>query len=260
MDDISPLAVFLKKHREAKGFNPREFADAIKAVGGRATTQAVQQWENTTPGQRTTRPNVANRHAIAKVLDCDINEFESAYRATRAIADASEDAAPAGAWPQPRSRLAIYGRFEQDINDSIRAKLPNARDCLGKVITPFGTNRRYDYLSPRLAVEWLGVRKPGTSDTTSLEGHLWHLLWLSRLDADTGIRRNYLFILVIATDDPDAIALIKSQFDRLRDEARVFGNTLTLCLASSPAEAADLVVAHEMGLAAPASTPPTETA
>ena len=262
MDEISPLAVFLKQHREAKGLNPREFADAIKAVGGQATTQAVQQWENTTPGQRTTRPNIANRHAIAKVLDCDINEFEAAYRATRAMAVTTEESdLPTETPSNIRIKIGhIPNRFDYGIASAIRAQIPDAVDYLDKIITPFGVKKRYNYLSPKLAVDWLMMRNPNLIMSSSLESSLWKLLWLSRLDSDTGVSRKYLFILVIATDDPDAIALIKSQFDRLRDEARVFGNTLTLCLASSPAEAADLVVAHELGLSTPANTTPEEAA
>ena len=259
MDEISPLAVFLKQHREAKGLNPREFADAIKSVGGQATTQAVQQWENTTPGQRTTRPNIANRHAIAKVLDCDLNEFESAYRTARA-ADVPETNDPSAVFPNMRNRLggSFHRRFEGEIIGAIRAKIPDADDYLDKTITPFGIRKGYDYLSPKLAVDWLALRNPIMSH--ALEGHLWKLLWLSRLDSDTGVARKYLFILIVTADEPAHIEQIQRRFYRLRDEARVFGNTLILSLASSPAEAAELVVAHEMGLAAPASTPPAETA
>ncbi|HRD88790.1 MAG TPA: helix-turn-helix transcriptional regulator [Accumulibacter sp.] len=247
MDEVSPLALFLKKHREALGMNPRAFAEAISSAGGQATTQAVQQWENSTPGQRTTRPNSTNRQAIAEVLACDVGEVEAAYRAARDAADGREEKdRPTTAASSMRARIGLYARFENEIAGAIRAKIPDADEYLEKVITPFGMSRRYDYLSPRLAVDWVGARGPHIG-TLSLEGRLWHLLWLSRLDADTGIARKYLFILVLASDDPAVTAHIKRGFDRLRDEARVFGNTLILCLASSPAEAADLVVAHETG-------------
>ena len=260
MDEISPLAVFLKKNREAKGLNPREFADAIKAVGGQATTQAVQQWENTTPAQRTTRPNITNRHAIAKVLDCDLNEFESAYRAARDLARTSAENEPLTPIRIPaKSRVAISSRFESEITDAIRAQIPDSGNYLEKVITPLGMRQCYDYLSPKLAVEWI-VATNYSPRASAIENHLWKLLWLSRLDSDTGVARKYLIILVLVGDDPLEMLEIEAYFDRFRQEARVFGNTLTLCLASSPAEAADLVVAHELGLEAPANTTPAEAA
>ena len=257
MSDDSPLALLLKQRREALGMNPREFAEAISAAGGQATTQAVQQWENTTPGQRTTRPNFGNRQAIATVLGCDVSEIELAYRATRAMLVTTEDnALPIATPTPPRARSDIFSRFESEITSAIGAKIPESSEYLDKVITPFGLKKRYDYLSPKLAVDWLWMRAPGFISTT-LEGHLWKLLWLSRLDSDTGVARKYLFILIVTTDDPDVIAMTQRRLDRLRDEARVFGNTLTLCLASSPAEAADIVVAHERGLPipTPAGTP-----
>ena len=265
MSDESPLAILLKQRREALGMNPREFAEAISAAGGQATTQAVQQWENTTPGQRTTRPNFGNRRAIATVLGCDYGEIESAYRAAR-IADTSEDNEPPTVAPSNmRNRLGskFQSRFEVEITGAIRASIPDADDYLDKIITPFGLKKRYDYLSPKLAVDWLWMRTPNLVMSSSpLEGHLWKLLWLSRLDSDTGVARKYLFIVIATTDDPDAIAAIRRRLDRLRDEARVFGNTLTLCFATSPAEAADLIVAHEKGrpIPAPASNPPEEIA
>lgn len=248
MDEASPLALFLKERREALGMNSREFADAISLAGGQATTQAVQQWENTTFGQRTTRPNSTNRQAIAKVLACDVGEVEAAYRAARDAADGREEKdGPTTAASSMRARLGLYVRFENEIAEAIRAKITEAGDYLEKNITPFGMHQLYNYLSPKLAVDWVVVRGRHISPFI-LEGHLWKLLWLARLDADTGVARKYLFILVIASDDPEvAVLRIKRDFERLRDEARVFGNTLTLCLASSPAEAAELVVAHETG-------------
>ena len=260
MSDHPPLALFLKQRREALGMNPREFAEAISAAGGQATTQAVQQWENTTPGQRTTRPNFGNRRAIATVLECDVGEIESAYRATRTT-DTPEDNAPPTVEPSNvRNRLgsSLQLRFEVEITKAIRAKIPESADYLDKVITPFGMKKRYDYLSPKLAVDWLWMRTLNLiMSSSSLEGHLWKLLWLSRLDADTGVARKYMFILVVGAEDPTVTRQIQQRFNRLRDEARVFGNTLTLCLASSSAEAADLIVAHELGLSlpAPASNP-----
>ena len=251
MSDESPLALLLKQRREALGMNPREFAEAISAAGGQATTQAVQQWENTTPGQRTTRPNFGNRQAIATVLGCEYGEIESAYRAARAMAVTTEDNELPMAPPSPsRARSDIFSRFESEITSAIRAKLPESADYLDKFIAPFGMRKQYDYLSPKLAVEWLWLRHPSFMQST-LEGHLWKLLWLSRLDSDTGVARKYLFILIATTDDPDVIAITQHRLGRLRDEARVFGNTLTLCLATSPAEAADIIVAHERSLTVP---------
>ena len=247
MDETSPLAVFLKERREALEMNPRQFAEAISAVGGQATTQAVQQWENTTPGQRTTRPSLSNRRAIARVLGCNVDEVESVYRAARDAGDASgEDDAPTAPSSLTRARAILYGRLENEIADAIRAKIPDASEYLSKLITPFGIRRRYDYLSPRLAAYWIVVSSRHISSPL-IESFLWKLLWQSRLDADTGVARKYLFILVIASDAPEVIARIQTDFERLRDEVRVFGNTLTLCLAPSPAEAGALVVAHETG-------------
>ena len=257
MSDESPLALLLKQRREALGMNPREFAEAISAAGGQATTQAVQQWENTTPGQRTTRPNFGNRQAIATVLGCDFNEIDSAYRAARTSDTSEDNEPPTGVASNVRNRLGgnLQLRFETEITSAIRAKLPESADYLDKVVTPFGMSKRYDYLSPRLAVDWLWMRNPVYMQSYP-EGHLWKMLWLSRLDSDTGVARKYLFILVVAAEDPTVIEQIQQRFNRLRDETRVFGNTLILCLATSPAEAADIIVAHERGLPIPASNPP----
>ena len=253
MNEDSPLAILLKQRREALGMNPREFAEAISAAGGQATTQAVQQWENTTPGQRSTRPNFGNRQAIATVLECDFSEIDSAYRAARAMAVTIEESEPpTGDLPSMRIRR-MYSRFESEITDAIQAKIPESTDYLDKIITPFGMRKRYDYLSPRLAADWVTIRNPNPIISSSLEGHLWKLLWLSRLDSDTGVIRKYLLILVVAAEDPAHREQIQRRFDRLRDEARVFGNTLTLHFASSPAEAADLIVRYEMGAPMPAT-------
>lgn len=262
MDEVSPLALFLKKHREALGMNPREFAEAISSAGGQATTQAVQQWENSTPGQRTTRPNSTNRQAIAEVLACDVGEVEAAYRAARELAwgSAAYELSTGASSPMRTRLTTVYTRFESEINAAVRAKIPDAGDYLGKVITPFGMSQRYDYLSPRLAVDWVEVAPRRYPGPLFLKGHLWKLLWLSRLDEDTAVARKYVFILLLTPDQSAAITQIQTDFDRLCEEARVFGNTLTLCLASSPAEAADLVIAREMGSASPASSHPAETA
>ena len=248
MDEASPLALFLKERREARGWNPRQFADEIQAAGGQATTQAVQQWENTTPGQRTTRPSIANRRAIARVLGCDVDEIESLYRAARDAADApGEDDPPTAISSQVRTRLGMYGRFESEIAEAIRAQIPDAGEYLDKLITPFGVKRRYHYLSPTLAAHWTLVTSTRHTNLLGIESFFWRLLWLSRLDTDTGVARKYLFILIIASDDPEVAAGVKTHYERLRDEVRVFGNTLTLCLASSPAEAGALIVAYETG-------------
>lgn len=247
MDKDSPFPVFLKEHREALGMNPRQFAEAISAAGGRATTQAVQQWENTTPGQRTTRPSAANRHAIATVLGCDVNELQSRMaREFALLFSATTSTSTAGSSLTRTKSATVYTRFESEITDAIRAKIPEADEYLEKIISPFGMSRRYDYLSPKLAVDWVAATHR-YSAPLFLEGHLWKLLWLARLDADTGVARKYLFILILAPDDSNVTTQMKRHFDRLHDEARVFGNTLTLCLVSSPAEAGALVVEYETG-------------
>ena len=264
MEDTHAFAKFLRAGRETLDMNPREFADAITAAGGKASTQAVQQWENTSPDQRTTRPNQANRFAIAVVLKRDFGEVEDAYDAAR------DQTKGSGARKHQTERTSLQARrsgkgnpfapIEQAIRDAICDELPEGNLYLDKQITPFGVRREFDYLSPKLAAIWL-MSDPAKPyfDEDVLAARLWRLLWLSKLDSDTSVSRKYLLILCLIDHDALAVLEVKALTERLTQETRVFGNFITIRYTSSPQSAAELVTETEndslpQQVAIPAST------
>ena len=260
MPDVLTLANFLTKYREARGLNHREFAEAITQAGGKATTQAVQQWENRTPGQRTTRPALINREAIAKVLNCDLQELEDAYSTSRDAANTLKErdiefvAYGADRVARKRNVHITYGPTRAQrlglIEAAIRKYIPSADNYLEKEIAPFGVRRRYDYLSPKVAAEWVEAAPASPFFKQSyLESRLWRLMWLNRLDRDTAITRSYVLILVIATEEAQTLSTVKQIFTRLNDEKRLFSDfdQLTIAMATTP-EYVARIIAHEEGL------------
>lgn len=240
MDGQYALAYFLKTHRESKGLNPRQFAEAITKIGGKASTQAVQQWENTDPAQRTTRPSSVNRAAISEVLECDPSDLEKAYRTTKEAISSQEGpiedelryvTQPVNTRIRPRTASGKLHNYGQEMAHAIRAKMPEAAIYLDREITPFGLRRRYDYLSPNVAATWVSaVPIPPFFKPSYLESRLWQLLWLSKLDSDTGASRKYVLILIAPGIEAAAMSRINALYQRTLEEIRVFGDQLDIIL------------------------------
>lgn len=259
MDNTYAFANFLRVRREALGMNHGKFAGAITSAGGKASTQAVQQWENTTPSQRTTRPTQANRFAISVVLRCDFGEVEAAYNAARAAAKGTS----AGERPAQGRRSGKSDPFapiQMAIRDAICEETPDADQYLDREINPYGVRRQYDYLSPRLAAVWLmsDPVKPYFQEDV-LAAWLWRLLWLSKLDSDTGVSRKYLLILCLVGYDTPALSLLPGLVERLQQEARVFSDFPIIRFVWSPEAAAGLVTKVESGIVPPQAVLPART-
>jgi len=240
MDGQYALAYFLKTHRERKGLNPRQFAEAITKLGGKASTQAVQQWENTDPAQRTTRPNAVNRAAISEVLECDPYDLDKAYRTTKEAVSSLEMPAvdevrfvnrSLTSRIRPRTASGKLHNYDQEMAQAIRSKMPEATAYLDREISPFGLRRRYDYLSPNLAATWVSaVPIPPFFKPSYLESRLWQLLWLSKLDSDTGASRKYVLILIAPGIEAAGMDRINALYRRTLEEIRVFGDQLDIIL------------------------------
>ncbi|MBG0871856.1 helix-turn-helix transcriptional regulator [Burkholderia sp. 9777_1386] len=201
MNPEHALADFLKKHREAAGLNHRQFAEAITKAGGKASTQAVQQWENTDPEQRTTRPSPLNRIAIAEVLGCDHAQLEAAYATARNATPRIIRPSTRSATPGILKFQEMHRQFEHRVARAIVEAVPGAHTYFQKQVTLFDNTRQFDYLSPNLAAEWVFRSHPVLNNLSNqIEAHLWRLLWLSRIDEGVGVKRAYLLALILLRD------------------------------------------------------------
>ncbi|MBR8073311.1 helix-turn-helix transcriptional regulator [Burkholderia cenocepacia] len=249
------LAEFLKEHREAAGLNHRQFAEAITKAGGKASTQAVQQWENTDPEQRTTRPSPLNRIAIAEVLGCDHAQLEAAYATAR-------NANPRVIRPSARNSTPgilrvqeIHRQFEHRVARAMVEAIPDAHAYFQRSVTLFDNTRQFDYLSPNLAADWVFRSHPVLSNLSNqIETHLWRLLWLSRIDEGVGVKREYLLALILLRDPErrypdDYREQVEHHVARYMRELQMLKLGIRIVAAEKTTELIDCMLAYEVPIA-----------
>ncbi|QQK03816.1 helix-turn-helix transcriptional regulator [Burkholderia anthina] len=251
MNPENALAEFIKKHREAAGLNHRQLAEAITAAGGKASTQAVQQWENTDPEQRTTRPSSVNRAAIAEVLNCDSIALEEAYVTARDAVPRVVRTTPRGITPSIIQFQAMRRQFEEQTVRGIIEELPEAAAYFQRTVALFDNARQFDYLSPNLAADWVYRSHPALNNLTNqIEEHLWRLLWLSRIDDGMGVKRDYLLALAVVLDPErtypqDYLDQIQYQVERFERELQMLKIGIQIVAVKSPEELINCILAHE---------------
>lgn len=260
MDDQYALARYLKEYREAKGLNHRQLADLIREHGGSAKTQAVQQWENLDPEQRTTRPSQQNRILLAEILDCDAGELEHVYERAKRAAGALRGRATRGSAPiEPlysegslrRIKIRVPGLVvTQLIERRLLEREPSLADCMRQTVEIFHARKRFDFLASTLAAEWVSAPAQTPSfNLTLIESALWRLDWLARLDKQMNVKRRYLLILVL-TDvtelDHADLESLDRRTDRMRlslvNELRMVESSIDIFVAPGPEHAADRLV------------------
>jgi transcriptional regulator with XRE-family HTH domain len=234
------LARMIRERREAKNLNVRELAEIVSRKGGKATTQAVQQWENTDPAQRTTRPGMENLMALSEILGIPFSQLRETAESLRI--KAIRDGEPR-LHPHRRPSGPI---FEMEVRRYLRDALPATESYFEREISPFGVKRRFDYLSPRLALEiktvWSG------SKIADIDGALWQLTWLQRFDKSMAVSRKYMLMFIAPeSETPDLFPDEKTNMmlTAVKDELRLFGDFIHVEVVSDPQSAAAIIISND---------------